>query len=39
MIEEMYAEMSRRKACRNEEGLESSHRSRMSMNTQMLNIN
>ncbi|KAG2390244.1 Homeobox protein [Vigna angularis] len=39
MIEEMYAEMSRRKACRNEEGLESTHRSRMSMNSQMLNIN
>ncbi|RDY14028.1 Homeobox protein ATH1, partial [Mucuna pruriens] len=36
MIEEMYAEMNRRKACRNEEGMESTHRS---MNNQMLNIN
>ncbi|XP_020208840.1 homeobox protein ATH1 [Cajanus cajan] len=39
MIEEMYAEMNRRKACRNEEGMESTHRSRLSMNNQMLNIN
>ncbi|KAL2317901.1 hypothetical protein Fmac_031777 [Flemingia macrophylla] len=39
MIEEMYAEMNRRKACRNEEGMEITHRSRLSMNNQMLNIN
>ncbi|XP_027332977.1 homeobox protein ATH1-like [Abrus precatorius] len=39
MIEEMYAEMNRRKACRNEEGMESTHRGRISMNNQMLNIN
>ncbi|KAK7321602.1 hypothetical protein VNO77_32410 [Canavalia gladiata] len=39
MIEEMYAEMNRRKACRKEEGMESTHRSRMNMSNQMLNIN
>ncbi|TKY57958.1 Homeobox protein ATH1 [Spatholobus suberectus] len=39
MIEEMYAEMNRRKACRNVEGMESTHRSRISINNQMLNIN
>ncbi|KAJ1442783.1 POX domain [Sesbania bispinosa] len=39
MIEEMYAEMNRRKACRNEEGKENCHRSRISMNNQMFNIN
>ncbi|KAK7383305.1 hypothetical protein VNO78_28979 [Psophocarpus tetragonolobus] len=39
MIEEMYAEMSRRKACRNEGGMEITQRSRISMNNPMLNIN
>jgi len=39
MIEEMYAEMSRRKACRNEEGMEITQRTRISMKNQMLNIN
>ncbi|XP_061374753.1 homeobox protein ATH1-like [Gastrolobium bilobum] len=39
MIEEMYAEINRRKALRNEEGIESSQRSRIRMNNQMFNIN
>lgn len=39
LIEEMYAEMNRRKVCRNEGENESSERSRISMNNQMFNIN
>ncbi|KAI4316539.1 hypothetical protein L6164_024515 [Bauhinia variegata] len=39
MIEEMYAEMNKRKGCRNEEGTESSHRSRIGMSNQRFNIN
>ncbi|KAI5393468.1 homeobox protein ATH1 [Lathyrus oleraceus] len=39
LIEEMYAEMNRRKACRNEGENESSERSRISINNQMFNIN
>ncbi|CAJ1972858.1 unnamed protein product [Sphenostylis stenocarpa] len=35
MIEEMYTEMNRRKACRHEEGLECTHKSRISMNSQI----
>ncbi|MED6144474.1 hypothetical protein PIB30_015899 [Stylosanthes scabra] len=39
MIEEMYAEMNRRKACRIEEGMEGGHRSRLSMNNHYFNMN
>ncbi|KAL4307786.1 hypothetical protein S245_057429 [Arachis hypogaea] len=39
MIEEMYAEMNRRKACRIEEGMEDGHRSRLSMNNHYFNMN
>ncbi|AES59277.1 putative transcription factor Homeodomain-TALE-BEL family [Medicago truncatula] len=39
LIEEMYAEMNRRKACRNEGENESSERSRISINNQMFDMN
>nr|KYP70344.1 Homeobox protein ATH1 [Cajanus cajan] len=39
MIEEMYAEMNKRKACRNEEGLQSSHGNRISISNQRFNVN
>ncbi|KAK7410134.1 hypothetical protein VNO78_00675 [Psophocarpus tetragonolobus] len=37
MIEEMYAEMNKRKACRNEEGMLSNHGNRISMSSQNVN--
>ncbi|KAG5048261.1 hypothetical protein JHK85_009364 [Glycine max] len=37
MIEEMYAEMNKRKACRNEEGMQSNHGNRISMSNQRFN--
>ncbi|KAI4337129.1 hypothetical protein L6164_015578 [Bauhinia variegata] len=39
MIEEMYAEMNKSKAYRNEEGIERRHRSRISMSNQRSSIN
>ncbi|XP_020224338.1 homeobox protein ATH1 isoform X1 [Cajanus cajan] len=39
MIEEMYAEMNKRKACRNEEGLQSSHGNRISISNQRFSVN
>ncbi|CAJ1973527.1 unnamed protein product [Sphenostylis stenocarpa] len=39
MIEEMYAEMNKRKACRNEEGIQSNHGNRISMSNQRFNVN
>ncbi|KAL2346546.1 hypothetical protein Fmac_000546 [Flemingia macrophylla] len=39
MIEEMYAEMNKRKACRNEEGMQSSQGNRISMTNQRFNVN
>ncbi|TKY74913.1 Homeobox protein ATH1 [Spatholobus suberectus] len=39
MIEEMYAEMNKRKACRNEEGMQSNHGNRISMSNQRFNVN
>jgi len=39
MIEEMYAEMNKRKACRNEEGIQNNHGNRISMSNQRFNVN
>ncbi|RDX70389.1 Homeobox protein ATH1, partial [Mucuna pruriens] len=39
MIEEMYAELNKRKACRNEEGMQSNHGNRISMSNQRFNVN
>ncbi|WVZ19277.1 hypothetical protein V8G54_006599 [Vigna mungo] len=39
MIEEMYAEMNKRKACRNEEEIQNTHGNRISMSNQRFNVN
>ncbi|KOM42170.1 hypothetical protein LR48_Vigan04g236800 [Vigna angularis] len=39
MIEEMYAEMNKRKACRNEEEIQNNHGNRISMSNQRFNVN
>ncbi|KAL9313130.1 hypothetical protein ACSQ67_018582 [Phaseolus vulgaris] len=39
MIEEMYAEMNKRKACRNEEGIQNNHGNRIGMGNQRFNVN